>query len=78
MNFENINWNKQTYKEFIKYLFSIKDLKYAEFHSSLTKNNNLIGIKTPILKQIAKSISKTNYIDFIKLNEHYLLFLYNL
>jgi len=70
MSFENTIWNKQTYKEFIKYLFSIKDLKYSKFHSGLTRNNNVIGIKTPILKQIAKSISKTNYMDFIKLNKH--------
>ena len=70
MNFENIIWNKQNYEKFIEYLFSIKDLNYAKFHSNLTKNNNIIGIKTPILKQIAKNISKTNYIDFIELNNH--------
>ena len=70
MNFENIICNKQNYEKFIEYLFSIKDLNYAKFHSNLTKNNNIIGIKTPILKQIAKNISKTNYIDFIELNNH--------
>lgn len=69
-NFENIKWNNENYTKFIKYLYSISDLKYAQFHGKLIKNNNIIGIKTPILKQIAKSISKGDYLSFIKLNKH--------
>lgn len=65
------NWNKTNYNEFINYLHSLQDLKYKEFHSKLLNNQiNLIGIKTPILRNIAKDISKGNYIEFLNLNQH--------
>lgn len=70
MNLETFDWNN--YQEFINYLFSLQDKKYRDFHFKLLKNGNikLIGIKTPILKKIALSISKGNYLDFIKNNKH--------
>lgn len=54
----NINNNKE-YKNFINYLYTLKDEKYKNFHQKLLKNNNinLIGIRTPILKKLAKEIS---------------------
>lgn len=65
------NWNKNDYNEFINYLHSLQDLKYKEFHSKLLNSKiNLIGIKTPILRNIAKDISKGNYIEFLNLNQH--------
>ncbi len=64
------NWNKENYQKFLNYLDTNKDLKYREFHYKLLKDNsiNFIGVRTPVLKNIAKQISKTNYIEFIKLN----------
>lgn len=70
MNLEKINWNKDNYNKFINYLFTLQDTKYKEFHSKLILSNNLIGIRTPILKEIAKKISKGDYKTFIKLNKH--------
>lgn len=72
MNLDNIVWNKKTYNEFIIYLLTLKDETYKNFHFKLLKNDkiNLIGIRTPLLKEIAKNISKTNYLEFIKLNKH--------
>lgn len=71
MNLSKINWNKESYHEFIIYLKSLQDPKYLEFHSKLLNDNiNLIGIKTPILKKMAKEISKGDYLDFIKCNNH--------
>ena len=54
----NINNNKE-YQNFINYLYTLKDEKYKNFHQKLLKNNNinLIGIRTPILKKLAKEIS---------------------
>ncbi|MBR3230209.1 MAG: DNA alkylation repair protein [Bacilli bacterium] len=70
MNYKK--WNKKTYEEFIKYLFTLKDEKYKEMQKRIIKNNNIkiIGIRIPTLKKIAKNISKENYIDFIKYNTH--------
>lgn len=71
MNLIKENWNKNDYENFINYLYSLQDLKYKNFHSKLLPNtNNLIGIKIPILKKIAKDISKGNYIEFLHLTKH--------
>lgn len=67
MNLIKDNWRKDDYKEFIDYLFEIRDIKYKEFHSSLMVGNDVIGIRTPVLKKIAKDISKGNYREFLSL-----------
>ena len=58
-------WNKESYKAFIEYLISIKDSKYKEFHSSIVLNSKyeMIGIRVPIMKDIAKKIAKTTNIE---------------
>lgn len=65
----NYNW-KSEYDKFIDYLFSLQDLKYRDFQANIGINNNVIGVRMPILKQIAKKISKGSYQDFIKYNKH--------
>jgi len=67
MNLIRDSWNKDDYKEFIDYLFDISDIKYRDFHSGLGVGNNVIGVRTPILKRIARDISKGNYRDFLQL-----------
>ena len=64
-----ITWNEDKYKELLNYLDSIKDNKYKEFHKKIIMNDNVIGIKTDILKSIAKNISKGDYESFIKVNK---------
>ena len=62
------NWNEEEYKEFIEYLISLQDRKYKEFHSSLVLNSKyeMIGIRVPIMRDIAKKISKSNIEEFLK------------
>ncbi len=67
MNF-NITWTKETYQEFINYLYTLQDKKYQEFHGKIIECNNLIGVRTSELKKIAKEISKHNYLEFIRVN----------
>ena len=50
------NWNKSDYQKFVDYLFSFEDLEYKNFNSKLVLKNNLIGIRVPILKKIAKEL----------------------
>lgn len=64
------NWNSNDYREFINYLFSIRDTKYRDFHSSLNVGNEVIGIRTPDIKKMAKEISKGNYTEFLSLIEN--------
>lgn len=58
-------WNEKSYKDFVEYLISIKDEKYKEFHSSLVLNSKyeMIGIRTPNMKSIAKEIAKNTDIE---------------
>ena len=61
-------WNKEYYKEFAKYLLSLQDIKYKDFHSSLVLNSKyeMMGIRVPIMRDIAKKISKSNIEEFLE------------
>ena len=65
------NWNNNTYKEFVKYLESIQDKQYKEFHSKICNNSKyeIIGIRAPISKSIAKEIAKTNIEDYLNIKK---------
>ena len=65
---ENEKWSEKTYKSFVKYLMSLQDLKYREFHTSLVLNSKyeFIGIRTPIMKDVAKQIAKGDIEEFLK------------
>lgn len=67
MDLIRAKWDNKGYREFIEYLFNIRDIKYRDFHSKLGVGNNVIGIRTPILKSIAKDISKGSYVEFLEL-----------
>lgn len=64
--------NKEKYNDLMKYLYENKDEKYKEFNKKLLKDNsiNVIGIRIPELKKIAKKIAKEDYNGFIKNNTH--------
>lgn len=58
----------------IKRFFDLQDKKYQEFHSKLCPNiDNIIGVRLPELRKIAKEIAKTDWQTFIKnvKNEYY-------
>lgn len=53
-----------------KELISLSDKKYQNFSSSLLPNiNNILGVRLPILRKIAKKISKENFELFLKQND---------
>lgn len=70
MNLTKDTWTKKDYKDFINYLFSIKEEKYKDFQQKIIPNKKIIGIKTNILKKIAKEIYKGNYKDFLSIIEN--------
>lgn len=69
MNLNNFNWACD-YNKFINYLYTFQDLKYKDFNSKIILDDNLIGIRMPNLKKIAKKISEGDYLSFIKYNSH--------
>ncbi len=67
-------WNESTYKEYLKYLESLKDQKYKDFQGKLIFTKyEMLGIRIPKLRNIAKQISKTDISSFFKIakNKYY-------
>lgn len=67
MNLTEILWNKDNYQKYIDYLFQFQDLKYRNFHSTLIMNSQyeIIGIKLPIIRDIAKKIARGDRESFL-------------
>ena len=58
MKFDNLIWDSNNRKSYIKYLDSLEDLEYKKFHSGIVNTKlDIIGIRMPILKNIAKYIN---------------------
>lgn len=64
-------WNEQTYKEYKEYLKSIAEEQYKVFQSKICFTKyEILGIRIPKLRQIAKSISKGDIINFLNINTY--------
>ncbi|MBE6155105.1 MAG: DNA alkylation repair protein [Firmicutes bacterium] len=64
----NVLWDEEKYADFILYLKSISEIEYKKFHAKLTSTKyEILGIRLPILRNIAKEITKGNYKSFLKL-----------
>ena len=65
-------WNEENYNQFLKYLMSLQDIKYKNFHNSLVLNSKyeMIGIRVPIMRDVAKQIAKSNIEEFLKYSQN--------
>ena len=71
MNLKNIIWNKDNYNEFIIYLKSISEKNYKKFSEKITFTKyEILGIRLPKLRYIAKEIIKGNYDSFLKISDN--------
>jgi len=69
MNYENITWSKD-FPKFIEYLESISEEKFRDFSKKITPGEfTMLGIRFPILRSIAKEISKYDYRSFLKVDD---------
>ncbi len=67
---DNKKWNKEKYEEYIEDLKKLEDKEYKNFNSKLIPNidsKNIIGIRIPMLRKIAKKIAKNEYYSFLEL-----------
>lgn len=65
-------WTEKDYKEFITYLKSIGDPKFISFSKKIIKEEvDMLGIKVPVLKTIAKQIACGAYKSFLKINQNH-------
>ena len=72
MEIESLEFKtEKEYKEFLDYLFSIRDLEYRDFNTKIVVpvDCEIIGIRTPILRDIGKKIAKISAENFLNLFE---------
>lgn len=66
MDYTLIKWNKKNYEIFIDELKKLQDEKYKEFHNKVIGAEvEVIGLRSPIVKDIAKKIAKGDWKDFL-------------
>lgn len=64
----NYRWNKELYNEFLTRLINNGEEHTKEFNSKIINTKyEMLGIKTPTLRMIAKEISKSDFISFLDL-----------
>lgn len=60
-------WNKKEYQTYLKFLKSLSDPKTRDFNKRIIDTKyEILGIKTPMLKHLAKEKLHTDYLDFLK------------
>lgn len=67
-------WDKTDYEVLTAHLLSLKDPAYQEFHQKLIPDvTNLIGVRTPQVKALAKEIAKGDVESFLRVsrNDYY-------
>ena len=72
MKIESLEFKtEKEYKEFLDYLFSIRDIEYRDFNTKIIVpvDCEIIGIRTPILRDMAKKIAKTSSENFLNIFE---------
>ena len=61
-------WTKETYINYINYLKTLGEEEYKNFHCKLCFTKyEILGVRLPIQRKIAKSIAKSNPEKFLKL-----------
>ena len=60
-------WNKEDYDKYLKELKDLSEPKYRDFHKKLTTTKyEILGIRVPKMRQLAKDKLKTDYLSFLK------------
>lgn len=61
-------WTKKDYSDLLDYLKSISEQKYLDFSKKLTPgSDNILGIRVPVVRDIAKQIAKGDVAGFLSL-----------
>lgn len=69
MDLRKEKWTKKDGREFIEYLESLKNSEKIEWTKKILNTEMpVLAIKTPVINNIVKEISKGNYFTFLELN----------
>lgn len=67
LDFKHLQWTKETSELLNEHLACLAEEKYKKFSTSLIPNcNNMLGVRIPILRDIAKQISKGDWCSFLE------------
>ncbi len=65
MNLCREHWTEKDYEMYVDYLKSLQDENYRKFHQNLTTTcYEILGLRVPMQRKIAKEISKGNIEEF--------------
>ena len=65
MNLCREHWTEKDYEMYVDYLKSLQDENYRKFHQNLTTTRyEILGLRVPMQRKIAKEISKGNIEEF--------------
>lgn len=73
MDLKLSEWKKSDYNAFTEYLKSKADIKYRDFQSSLVpgmKNNYILGVRMPVLRDMGKEIAKGNPKSYLNVSSN--------
>ena len=66
MEFNYTNWTNKNIDNLINYLYQNQDLTYKKFNDRIVNTKTkTVGVRVPVLRQIAKEINKGNYLEFL-------------
>lgn len=64
-------WTKENYEEFRSYLKKNQDVSYQKFQEKLVQTKyEILGIRIPVNRRIAKEIAKSDVASFLKVTKH--------
>ena len=64
-------WTKESYEEFRSYLKKNQDVSYQKFQEKLVQTKyEILGIRIPVNRRIAKEIAKSDVASFLKVTKH--------
>lgn len=67
MELRQEEWTKEKYQEFVLTLTSQKEEEYAAFHGGLIPGEDrILGIRIPLLREMAKEIAKGNPLSYLR------------
>ena len=70
MNIIREHWTDADYAAFMTYLSALAEDEYREFSKKLIPDTpHMYGIRVPVLRKLAKDISKGNYSEFLSLQK---------
>lgn len=72
-SFTLTTWTSDDYENLLNLLIKLSDIEYAKFTTKGTRTRYpILGVRLPLLRQLAKAIHKGNYVEFLNVCDGYI------